>query len=174
FFLKCLFSGVEEGKLSLAAEEGFYSDHFFLELLVVPPCRYRPINRIGDQMFTNGQTVNMQAVMKDSAIIRKLLALIAGEKIDKEEEAPEQMDQAFLTGIPGLTVTDKLYNIWVRLQTHVNIVFDSDMDKMMSEKYPGIRQVSCDFDQHQITMFLLLSLTNSSINHHSIQLNGTT
>ncbi|XP_034078691.1 LOW QUALITY PROTEIN: DNA-directed RNA polymerase I subunit RPA1 [Gymnodraco acuticeps] len=141
FFLKCLFSGMEEGKLSLAAEEGFYSDHFFLELLVVPPCRYRPINRIGDQMFTNGQTVNMQAVMKDCAIIRKLLALIAGEKIDKEEEAPEQMDQAFLTGIPGLTVTDKLYNIWVRLQTHVNIVFDSDMDKMMSEKYPGIRQI---------------------------------
>ncbi|KAF3837936.1 hypothetical protein F7725_009704 [Dissostichus mawsoni] len=157
FFLKCLFSGVEEGKLSLAAEEGFYSELFFLELLVVPPCRYRPINRIGDQMFTNGQTVNMQAVMKDCAIIRKLLALIAGEKIDKEEEVrgrkAAHMQFPFLPsgsradgpgvsdGDPGLTVTDKLYNIWVRLQTHVNIVFDSDMDKMMSEKYPGIRQI---------------------------------
>lgn len=51
------------------------------------------------------------------------------------------MDQSFLSGIPGQTLTDKLYNIWVRLQTHVNIVFDSDMDKMMTEKYPGIRQV---------------------------------
>lgn len=48
--------------------------------------RYRPINRLGDQMFTNGQTVNMQAVMKDCGIIRKLLALIAGEKITVEEE----------------------------------------------------------------------------------------
>lgn len=37
-------------------------------------------------MFTNGQTVNMQAVMKDCGIIRKLLALIAGEKIAQEEE----------------------------------------------------------------------------------------
>lgn len=53
---------------------------------IVLPVRYRPINRMGDQMFTNGQTVNMQAVMKDSVIIRKLLALIAGEKIIQEEE----------------------------------------------------------------------------------------
>lgn len=48
--------------------------------------RYRPINRLGDQMFTNGQTVNMQAVMKDCGIIRKLLALIAGEKISEGDE----------------------------------------------------------------------------------------
>lgn len=43
--------------------------------------------------------------------------------------------------IPGQTLADKLYNAWIRLQSHVNIVFDSDMDKLMTEKYPGIRQV---------------------------------
>uniref|UniRef100_A0A8D0D500 DNA-directed RNA polymerase subunit n=1 Tax=Sander lucioperca TaxID=283035 RepID=A0A8D0D500_SANLU len=137
FFLKCLFSGLEQGTLSKEGEACFYPDLFFLDLLVVPPCRYRPINRLGDQMFTNGQTVNMQAVMKDCGLIRKLLALIAGEKTIQEEET----DQTFLSGIPGQTLTDKLYNIWIRLQTHVNIVFDSDMDKMMTEKYPGIRQI---------------------------------
>ncbi|XP_076595923.1 DNA-directed RNA polymerase I subunit RPA1 [Chaetodon auriga] len=141
FFLKCLFSGMEEGMVSKDGVKGFCPDLFFLDLLVVPPCRYRPINRLGDQMFTNGQTVNMQAVMKDCDFIRKLLALIAGEKTAEEQEAPEQTDQTFLAGIPGLTLTDKLYNIWIRLQTHVNIVFDSDMDKMMTEKYPGIRQI---------------------------------
>uniref|UniRef100_UPI0037E9A883 DNA-directed RNA polymerase I subunit RPA1 n=1 Tax=Semicossyphus pulcher TaxID=241346 RepID=UPI0037E9A883 len=141
FFLKCLFSGLEEGMVSQEGEKGFYPDLFFLELMVVPPSRYRPINRLGDQMFTNGQTVNMQAVMKDCEIIRKLLAVIAGEKTTQEEEAPEQTDKTFLSGIPGLTLTDKLYNIWIRLQTHVNIVFDSDMDKLMTEKYPGIRQI---------------------------------
>ncbi|XP_073342711.1 DNA-directed RNA polymerase I subunit RPA1 [Pagrus major] len=141
FFLRCLFSGLDEATVSEEGEEGFNPDLFFLDLLVVPPCRYRPINRLGDQMFTNGQTVNMQAVMKDCGIIRKLLALIAGEKTAQEEEASEQVDQTFLSGIPGVTLTDKLYNIWIRLQTHVNIVFDSDMDKMMTEKYPGIRQI---------------------------------
>ncbi|XP_034738937.1 DNA-directed RNA polymerase I subunit RPA1 isoform X2 [Etheostoma cragini] len=141
FFLKCLFSGLEQGTLSKEGETCFYPDLFFLDLLVVPPCRYRPINRLGDQMFTNGQTVNMQAVMKDCGLIRKLLALIAGEKTIQEEEAPDPKDQTFLLGIPGQTLTDKLYNIWIRLQTHVNIVFDSDMDKMLTEKYPGIRQI---------------------------------
>uniref|UniRef100_A0A8D3AUC3 DNA-directed RNA polymerase subunit n=1 Tax=Scophthalmus maximus TaxID=52904 RepID=A0A8D3AUC3_SCOMX len=141
FFLKCLFSGLEESTMS--KEKCSYPDLFFLELLVVPPCRYRPINRMGDQMFTNGQTVNMQAVMKDSVIIRKLLALIAGEKIIQEEEVRyrSRPDQTFLSGIPGKTLTDKLYNIWIRLQAHVNIVFDSDMDKLMTDKYPGIRQI---------------------------------
>ncbi|XP_041846202.1 DNA-directed RNA polymerase I subunit RPA1 isoform X2 [Melanotaenia boesemani] len=135
FFLKCLFPGLEE------AASGLYPELFFLELLVVPPCRYRPINRLGDQMFTNGQTVNMQAVMKDCGVIRKLLAIIAGEKNSEETEAVEQTDQTFLAGIAGQTLTDKLYNMWVRLQSHVNIVFDSDMDKLMMDKYPGVRQI---------------------------------
>lgn len=56
-------------------------------------------------------------------------------------QTPNPADQTFLSGISGITITDKLYNTWVRLQTHVNIVFDSDMDKLMTDKYPGIRQV---------------------------------
>lgn len=55
------------------------------------------------------------------------------------------MDQAFLAGLTGVTLTDKLYNAWIRLQSHVNIVFDSEMDKLMTEKFPGIRQVSYIF-----------------------------
>lgn len=37
-------------------------------------------------MFTNGQTVNMQAVMNDCGTIRKLMALIAEEKTAVEME----------------------------------------------------------------------------------------
>ncbi|XP_061690930.1 DNA-directed RNA polymerase I subunit RPA1 [Syngnathoides biaculeatus] len=143
FFLKCLFSGLMDNSRTNEEEKSFSPDHFFLELLVVPPCRYRPVNQLGDQMFTNGQTVNMQAVMKDCTIVKKLLSLIAAENGTQQDEsqANEEGDQSILSGIPGLTLTDKLYNIWIRLQTHVNIVFDSDMDKIMTEKYPGIRQI---------------------------------
>ncbi|KAJ8262484.1 hypothetical protein GJAV_G00166990 [Gymnothorax javanicus] len=145
FFLKCLFSGMET-----CQKAGFGPEMFFLEQLVVPPSRYRPINRLGDQMFTNGQTVNMQAVMKDCNIIRKLLVFMAGEKTrllsnGGEEVEPEEtisrLDQELLASLPGQTITDKFYSVWIRLQSHVNIVFDSDMDKLMTEKFPGIRQV---------------------------------
>ncbi|KAL4660961.1 DNA-directed RNA polymerase I subunit RPA1 [Arapaima gigas] len=141
FFLKHLFSGLDVGD----SGGDFNHEMFFLDLMVVPPSRYRPINRLGDQMFTNGQTVNMQAVMKDTAIIQKLLALMAGEKAQQLEETEmsesSQTDQAFLAGITGQTLSDKLYNMWIRLQSHVNVVFDSDMDKLMTEKFPGIRQI---------------------------------
>lgn len=43
-------------------------------------CRYRPVNRVGDRLFTNGQTVNLQAVMKDAQVIRKLLVFMAKEQ----------------------------------------------------------------------------------------------
>ncbi|XP_026503885.1 DNA-directed RNA polymerase I subunit RPA1 [Terrapene carolina triunguis] len=147
FFLNHLFSGLEVGENS-----GFSPDMFFLDLLVVPPSRYRPVNRLGDQMFTNGQTVNLQAVMKDVQLIRKLLAFMAQEqsqpiKLVENEiqkvtyEALESLDRSVLAMISGQSTADKLYNIWIRLQSHVNIVFDSDMDKLMTEKYPGIRQI---------------------------------
>ncbi|KFP92862.1 DNA-directed RNA polymerase I subunit RPA1, partial [Haliaeetus albicilla] len=147
FFLRYLFPGMDPHESS-----GFSPDMFFLDLLVVPPSRYRPINRVGDRLFTNGQTVNLQAVMKDAKMIRKLLVLMAKEqcqpiKITEEEtqtetgENNEPLDHSVLTMIPGQTLADKLYNAWIRLQSHVNIVFDSDMDKLMTEKYPGIRQL---------------------------------
>lgn len=67
-------------------------------------------------------------------------------------QTPNLADQTFLSGISGITLTDKLYNIWIRLQTHINIVFDSDMDKLMMEKYPGIRQV-CIPTQNKVLHF---------------------
>ncbi|XP_049712712.1 DNA-directed RNA polymerase I subunit RPA1 [Elephas maximus indicus] len=147
FFLNYLFLGLED----VGMESRFNPSMFFLDFLVVPPSRYRPVSRLGDQMFTNGQTVNLQAVMKDIVLIRKLLALMAQEQklpyevaapaTDEEKDSSIVMDRSFLSILPGQSLTDKLYNIWIRLQSHVNIVFDSEMDKLMMEKYPGIRQI---------------------------------
>ncbi|XP_006900430.1 PREDICTED: DNA-directed RNA polymerase I subunit RPA1 [Elephantulus edwardii] len=147
FFLNYLFMGLK----NVGMDTKFNPSMFFLEFLVVPPSRYRPVNRLGDQMFTNGQTVNLQAVMKDVVLIRKLLALMAQEQTlpcevtaplaDEEKDSSTVVDRSFLSTLPGQSLTDKLYNIWIRLQSHVNIVFDSEMDKLMMEKYPGIRQI---------------------------------
>nr|XP_033807728.1 DNA-directed RNA polymerase I subunit RPA1 isoform X1 [Geotrypetes seraphini] len=148
FFLSHFFAGLET---SGNCEADFGPDMFFLDLVVVPPSRYRPMNCLGDQMFTNGQTVNLQAVVKDAGTIQKLLALMAQKQqlnpqlleteTEVENQHSESMDHAFLSMIPGQTLTEKLYNAWIQLQSHVNIVFDSDMDKLKTDKYPGIRQI---------------------------------
>ncbi|XP_015686989.1 DNA-directed RNA polymerase I subunit RPA1 [Protobothrops mucrosquamatus] len=147
FFLCKLFSG-----MTVTGDLTFNPEMFFLNKLVVPPSRYRPVNCIGDQMFANGQTVNLQAVMKDALLIRKLLAFIAQEQSQSLQiengdlktmidQPLEPLDHSLLATIPGQTTADKLYNSWIRLQSHVNILFDSDMDKLISEKYPGVRQI---------------------------------
>ncbi|XP_048459016.1 DNA-directed RNA polymerase I subunit RPA1 [Rhincodon typus] len=153
FFLKYLFPGL---RIHGNTKSSWNLDMFFLDVVVVPPSRFRPVNRLGDQMFTNGQTVNLQAVMKDVQVIHKLLALMAQEQVKTvqsiqtekiseipvpDENTPTRMDLAFLAGIPGQTLTDKLYSAWIHLQSHVNIVFDSDMDKLITDKFPGIRQI---------------------------------
>ncbi|KAJ7313382.1 hypothetical protein JRQ81_004697 [Phrynocephalus forsythii] len=146
FFLCRLFSG-----MTATGDASFNPEMFFLDKLVVPPCRYRPVNRVGDQMFASGQTVNLQAVMKDAHLIRKLLAFMAQEQCQLmqtevgdlkmvTEQPMEPLDRSALAMMPGQTTADKLYNIWIRLQSHVNIVFDSDMDKLITDKYPGVRQ----------------------------------
>lgn len=63
------------------------------------PCRYRPVNRLGDQMFTNGQTVNLQAVMKDAVLIRKLLALMA-----QEQKLPYEMSELAIDKVRAASV----------------------------------------------------------------------
>ncbi|NXU55669.1 RPA1 polymerase, partial [Turnix velox] len=147
FFLRHLFPGMDPHD-SL----GFSPGIFFLDLLVVPPSRYRPVNRLGDRMFTNGQTVNLEAVLKDVVLIRKLLLFMAKEqcqpiKLPEEgiqtemKENNEPLDHSVLKMIPGKTIAEKLYTAWIRLQSHVNVVFDSDMDKLAADKYPGIRQL---------------------------------
>ncbi|KAG7282013.1 hypothetical protein CRUP_020118 [Coryphaenoides rupestris] len=151
FFLKHLFLGLDHGpELDIRPE--FTPDLFFLDIVVTPPCRYRPLNRLGDRLFTNGQTVNLQLVLKQCRIIQHILALMAGAKEDKVAKAlvegfrtlvieEKPVDVVMLQTIPGQTLTEKLYSSWIRLQTYVNIVFDSELDKMTREKFPGLRQL---------------------------------
>ncbi|KAG8591164.1 hypothetical protein GDO81_000070 [Engystomops pustulosus] len=144
FFLKYLFSGSE-------LDNVFTPDMFFMDVLMVPPNRFRPMNRMGDQIFTNGQTVNLHNVLKDVFVIQKLLAVLAEEQkgpkppqteiSEAEAEADPGVDRSFLASLPGASLTDKLYYIWIRMQVHVNIVFDSDMDRIITNKFPGIRQI---------------------------------
>lgn len=47
-------------------------------------------------MFTNGQTVNMQAVIKDNIIIQKLLALIAADKAKRIEGTETEVEEVRL------------------------------------------------------------------------------
>lgn len=61
--------------------------------------------------------------------------------------------QANLSQVQGKTLTDKLQNSCVLLQTHVNCCYDADMDRLSTEQRNGIKQVwigSGSISAHQI------------------------
>lgn len=64
--------------------------------------RYRPVNRVGDRLFTNGQTVNLQAVMKDARMIRKLLVFMAKEQCQPIKITEEQIQTVRVDGYISL------------------------------------------------------------------------
>ena len=41
----------------------------------------------------------------------------------------------------GKTPAERLQNAWLKLQSDVNALMDSDLDKLSTEKNPGVRQV---------------------------------
>ena len=43
--------------------------------------------------------------------------------------------------VSGKTPTERLHNAWLKLQADVNCCIDSDLDKLSTVKFPGIRQV---------------------------------
>ncbi|KFV62043.1 DNA-directed RNA polymerase I subunit RPA1, partial [Dryobates pubescens] len=146
FFLRYLFPGMDPQESS-----GFSPDMFFLDLLVVPPSRVSPLKNF----FLSSSLTLLSLSFKPfhlglapDTLMTKTLCSLPGEPLQllegsskKAGESGEALDRSVLATIPGQSLADKLYNAWIRLQSHVNIVFDSDMDKLATEKYPGIRQL---------------------------------
>lgn len=81
--------------------------------MVLISCRYRPVNRIGDRMFTNGQTVNLQAVMKDAKLIRKLLVFMAKEQCQPIKTVEGEIQTVRVAGYLILYYLDTWGAVWV-------------------------------------------------------------
>ncbi|XP_038067709.1 DNA-directed RNA polymerase I subunit RPA1-like [Patiria miniata] len=60
---------------------------------------------------------------------------------DSKFRMQEFIDKRVLGSIPGHTNAEKLQNAWVALQNHVNVVVDSNLDKLSRDKLPGIKQL---------------------------------
>nr|CAB3265011.1 DNA-directed RNA polymerase I subunit RPA1-like [Phallusia mammillata] len=133
-------------------------DVLFLSVLPVPPSRFRPMGMINDKSFESPQSTAYSKVLKDCVILRILVRKLGrGEKDITFEEAEEDVTKMgvnkiklaekstnLLSAIPGKTLGEKMENAWHRLQQHVNMLFDSDLDRLTpanAGKTPGIKQL---------------------------------
>jgi DNA-directed RNA polymerase I subunit RPA1 len=114
------------------------TDMFFVDIIPVPPSRFRPISSMGEKKYESSQTTNLQKILKDCNDIQELLA----EK-NKPDEIIEIEDDTVKDPKrrPKQTLNERLRFSWSSLQTDVNTYMDSDINKKIKDLPNGIKQI---------------------------------
>ncbi|CAB3992022.1 DNA-directed RNA polymerase I subunit RPA1, partial [Paramuricea clavata] len=125
---------------------------FFLNVVPVPPSRFRPLSVMGDKKFDNPQSANLTKVLEDCQVLQICLGQIKQASSNNDGEGTSDVasrsssSTATTTSttydrIPGKSPQEKLQNAWVRLQNDVNCFIDSDLDKISTNNVNGIKQL---------------------------------
>lgn len=116
------------------------TDMFFIEVVPVPPTKFRPISVMSGQKFEHPQTSNLLRVLKCNLLVREILWEMekAGASTQVELKSNYSKD---INQLPGKTLMDKLSSALMKLQSCANAVVDSDLDKVSTDVKPGIKQV---------------------------------
>ena len=103
------------------------------------------ISVLRDKRFENAQTANLAKVVSACWSLREILAEMKSREVGAEngETSIAEVTPTAVEGIPSQTLTEKLQSTWLRLQNAINCVVDSNLDKMNTDKNPGIKQVGC-------------------------------
>ncbi|GAA5858440.1 hypothetical protein JCM8547_007311 [Rhodosporidiobolus lusitaniae] len=115
-------SGTTDGRPIASA------DIFFMDVVSVPPSRFRPAASMGDQVFENPQNSLLNAILRQSIVVRDLSARLGRAR--KNSEDPEFLGP---DGKPkyelGRMVT-QVFESLIDLQVTVNSMMDSGKNPM--------------------------------------------
>jgi DNA-directed RNA polymerase I subunit RPA1 len=106
---------------------------FFFDHISVPPSKFRPISQFKEQKFENAQTIQLSKTIRENMVLKDILEeLIVAEKNEKS-----------LSVIEGKTKTiqERLQISWLNLQTIVNCLYDSELDKINKDVPNGLKQL---------------------------------
>ena len=119
------------------------SELFFFDSIAIPPSKYRPISQFKDQKFENPQTAQLSKLLQQNMILQEILGeIIDSTKITSTESILEVIDDQsaeYKKHKPSLQ--EKLQNTWLQVQGMINVIYDSDMDKLEKEKPSGLKQL---------------------------------
>ncbi|CAG8478441.1 1597_t:CDS:10 [Paraglomus brasilianum] len=118
---------------SLAPDKHASSDMFFVQVILVPPNRFRPTSSLGEQVYENPQNAIFTKILNTCERIRALMTTSA-KKTSGDlstisiEDLPQQQIALF-------------NNEWLELQYDVNGLVDSTKTRRAFEGLHGVRQI---------------------------------
>ena len=111
---------------------------FFLRTICVPPSRFRPAEKQGDYAVEHGQNINLGKIISINTDLRTVFAQCTGMNQGNEEKELTEDDLKTMQ----MKYQSKALDLWVLLQTHVNIFLDNSKDpNKYGLKIPGVRQL---------------------------------
>jgi DNA-directed RNA polymerase I subunit RPA1 len=113
---------------------------FFMDVIPVPPTRFRPMSRMGDKVFDHPQNGYLNEIIKQNERIIHL------RTEDKEAQAPidEESKTKEEGGKPASTFGGRFkqtIDAWIALQENVNNLNDSTKNPKSKQSPPGIKQL---------------------------------
>ncbi|GAA5891337.1 hypothetical protein JCM6882_004661 [Rhodosporidiobolus microsporus] len=119
------------------------ADIFFMDVVAVPPSRFRPASTMGDQVFENPQNQLMNNVLRQTIVVRDLNARLARFLTNPEDG--EFLDAEGKPRFDGGRMQTQLWESLIDLQVSVNSMMDSGKNPMIVRqgKLPpsGVKQL---------------------------------
>jgi DNA-directed RNA polymerase I subunit RPA1 len=116
-------------------------DVFFWETITVTPNRYRPMHFLNGRQFENERTAALSQVIIAAEVLSSSL---------RQAKQGNRSNQSISSSTPmsstPIVPNDKSKDIanfhmsWQKLQLLCNRIYDSDMDRLPDNKYPGVKQ----------------------------------
>lgn len=121
---------------------------FFFDSIAVPPSKYRPISQFKEQRFENSQTSQLSKLIQQNIILKDILNEIMSSAKNLEETTQlieDSLDtlvnQATKLAKKAPTLQEKLQSSWLQMQSILNVLYDSDLDKINTDKPAGLKQL---------------------------------
>ena len=143
----------KRGKLGAfpASPNGAKAESFFMQVIAVPPTRFRPASVMGDQTFENPQNELLTAVLNTSYRLRdlnqELAQLSAKDSFPELGEDATQADHDLALKLHKQKTTDtyqRVLETMIQLQSDVNCFIDSNKNpaplRQGQQAIPGVKQ----------------------------------
>lgn len=121
---------------------------FFFDSIAVPPSKYRPVSSFKEQRFENAQTSQLAKLLQQNIILKDILSEIISsttisddKKLINEDSVNDLLTQAAKLAKKAPSLQEKLQNTWLQMQSILNVLYDSDLDKINLEKPAGLKQL---------------------------------
>jgi DNA-directed RNA polymerase I subunit RPA1 len=112
---------------------------FFFDSLAVPPSKYRPISQFKEQKFENAQTAQFSKLIQQNHLLSDLLNEMKNAVLNGDKNETDDLNK--LGKKAPLSLQEKLQASWLQLQTIVNVLYDSELDKLNVEGPAGLKQL---------------------------------